>query len=189
VPALTAVLDACVLYPAPLRDLLMNLALVDLFHARWTDAIHDEWTRNVLGSRPDLKAAQLNRTRENMNAAITDCLVIDYEHMIATIVLPDESDRHVVAAAVRSSSDVIVTYNLRDFPPDVLGRYNIKPQHPDQFIEHLLDLDEPRVIAAVKTLRAGLTRPPVTAEDYLTTLERQSLPQTAARLRRFVDLI
>jgi len=112
-----------------------------------------------------------HRTRENMNAAITDFLVIDYEHLIPAIVLPDDGDRHVVAAAIRSSSDVIVTYNPATSRPTSLGGYNIKPQHPDQFIEHLLDLDEPRVITAVKGLREGLTRPPVTAEAYLTTLE------------------
>lgn len=50
----TAVYDACVLYPAPLRDLLMHLALSDLFRAKWTNEIHDEWIRNVLKDRPDL---------------------------------------------------------------------------------------------------------------------------------------
>lgn len=58
----TAIYDACVLYPAPLRDLLMHLALTDLFHAKWTDAIHDEWIRNVLEDRPDLTREQLERT-------------------------------------------------------------------------------------------------------------------------------
>ena len=54
----TVIYDACVLYPAPLRDLLMRLALTDLYRARWTDLIHDEWTRNVLKQRPDLKAEE-----------------------------------------------------------------------------------------------------------------------------------
>lgn len=55
----TVIYDACVLYPAPLRDFLMRLALTDLYRARWTDMIHDEWTRNVLKQRPDLKAEDL----------------------------------------------------------------------------------------------------------------------------------
>lgn len=59
----TVVYDACVLYPAPLRDLLMHLVLSDLYRARWSDTIHDEWTRNVLASRPDLTAEQLNLLR------------------------------------------------------------------------------------------------------------------------------
>ena len=66
----TVVYDACVLYPAPLRDLLMHLALSDLYRARWSDMIHDEWTRNVLASRPDLTQDQLTRTRQLMNTHV-----------------------------------------------------------------------------------------------------------------------
>ena len=74
----TVVYDACVLYPAPLRDLLMHLALSDLYRARWSDMIHDEWTRNVLVSRPDLTQEQLNRTRQLMNAHVRDSLVFRF---------------------------------------------------------------------------------------------------------------
>jgi hypothetical protein len=86
-PKFTALYDACVLYPAPLRDLLMRLAVADLVEARWTSAIHDEWTRNVLKQRPDLKPEQLQRTRELMNVAVRDCLAEDYEHLIPTLSL------------------------------------------------------------------------------------------------------
>ena len=60
----TALYDACVLYPAPLRDLLTRLAITDLFRARWTDQIHEEWIRSVLKDRPDLTREQLGRTRQ-----------------------------------------------------------------------------------------------------------------------------
>lgn len=60
----TVIYDACVLYPAPLRDLLMQLALTGAYRARWSEQIHDEWTRNVLKNRPDLTSAQLDRTVE-----------------------------------------------------------------------------------------------------------------------------
>lgn len=63
------VLDACVLYPAPLRDFLMHLTLLDSFRARWTEKIHSEWIRNVLKSRPDLNLEQLERTKNLMNFA------------------------------------------------------------------------------------------------------------------------
>ena len=78
----TVVYDACVLYPAPLRDLLAHLALADLYRARWSDMIHDEWTRNVLASRPDLTAEQLTRTRQLMNAHVRDSLVTGHDYMI-----------------------------------------------------------------------------------------------------------
>lgn len=70
----TVVYDACVLYPAPLRDFRMRLALTDLFRARWTDMIHDEWIRNVLAQRPELKPEDLERTGSLMNAHVRDCL-------------------------------------------------------------------------------------------------------------------
>jgi hypothetical protein len=76
----TVVYDACVLYPAPLRDLLMHLALSDLYRARWSDMIHDEWMRNVLANRPDLNREQLNRTCQLMNAHVRDSLVTGFEY-------------------------------------------------------------------------------------------------------------
>ena len=73
-----AVYDACVLYPAPLRDLLMHLALTDLFRARWTADIHEEWMRSVLRDRPDLSREKLERVRGLMDAHVRDCLVTGY---------------------------------------------------------------------------------------------------------------
>ena len=126
----TALYDACVLYPAPLRDLLMHLALTDLFRAKWTNAIHDEWMRNVLTNRSDLTAAQLGRTRDLMNAHVRDALVENYEPLIPALTLPDADDRHVLAAAIRGRADVIVTFNLSDFPKAALDPYGIAAQRP-----------------------------------------------------------
>jgi hypothetical protein len=75
VSQLIVVYDACVLYPAPLRDLLMWLALSGLFQAKWTEKIHQEWISNVLKNRPDLTLAQLNRTKDLMNRHVRDALV------------------------------------------------------------------------------------------------------------------
>ncbi|HPB76681.1 MAG TPA: PIN domain-containing protein, partial [Chromatiaceae bacterium] len=90
---LTVVYDACVLYPAPLRDLLMRLALLDLYRARWSDMIHDEWVRHVLVNRPDLTSDQLTRTRNLMNIHVRDSLVTGFEHLIPSIRVPDTNDR------------------------------------------------------------------------------------------------
>lgn len=185
----TAVYDACVLYPAPLRDLLMHLALSDLFRAKWTNDIHDEWIRNVLKARPDLTPEQLERTRTLMNSHVRDCLVTGYEELIPALTLPDPDDRHVLAAAIRSGSDVIVTYNLKDFPSDVLGKYGIEAQHPDEFIMYLVDLAPNVVCAAVKRQRQNLKNPPKTVEELLDALEQQSLPQTAGTLRVYSELL
>ena len=74
----TAVYDANVLYPAPLRDLFVRLAQAGLVRARWTDAIHDEWVRNVQADNPSLSPERLSRTRALMNDAVRDCLVTGY---------------------------------------------------------------------------------------------------------------
>ena len=185
----TALFDACVLYPAPLRDLLMHLALTDLFRAQWTDQIHDEWIRSVLEQRPDLRREQLERTRQLMNAHVRDYLVTGYEDLIPALNLPDPDDRHVLAAAIRAGADVIVTYNLHDFPDAALGPYGIDAQHPDEFVAHLVDLAPQSVCIAGKRQRQSLRRPSATVQEFLTTLERQGLPQAVAALRQFAELL
>ena len=126
----TALFDACVLYPAPLRDLLLRLAFTGLFRARWTDRIHEEWIRNLLKKRLDLRRDALERTRRLMNDSVPDCLVTEYEDLIEGLSLPDSNDRHILAAAIQSGCDVIVTYNLSDFPPSYLEKFAIEAQHP-----------------------------------------------------------
>lgn len=139
--AFTAVYDACVLYPAPLRDFLMWLALSGRFRAKWSMEIHNEWKRNLLKNRPDLTIEQLNRTSELMDVAVPDACVTGYEELIAGLTLPDADDRHVLAAAIRCDASVIVTFNRKDFPCSALGVYDIEAQHRDEFVSNLFDLD------------------------------------------------
>lgn len=185
----TVLYDACVLYPAPLRDLLLHIAVTDLYRARWTDAIHDEWIRNVLKNRPDLKPEQLQRTRELMNAYVCDCLVTGYESLIDAVTLPDPDDRHVLAAAIRAGADLIVTFNLKDFPEEALKPYGIEAQHPDDFLTFQMGLAPNVVCAAAKRHRASLINPRKGVEEYLATLEAQGLVQAVAGLKRFAELI
>ncbi|MGO4699909.1 PIN domain-containing protein [Dyella sp. 2RAB6] len=183
------VYDACVLYPAPLRDLLMRLALTGLFRAHWTDRIHHEWMRSVLARRPDLKPEALERTRTLMNAAVPDCLVTGYEPLEQGLALKDPDDRHVLAAAIKCHAGVIVTFNLKDFPQDALKPYHIEAQHPDEFIHHLFDLQRTSVCAAVKAQREALKQPPRTVEEVLATLLQQGLPTTVAALRPMLAML
>ncbi len=177
-----ALLDACVLYPAPLRDFLMRLALTDLFQARWTEEIHDEWIRNVLATRPDVTKESLVRCRDLMDQHVPDSLVAGYELLIPTLTLPDPDDRHVLAAAIHGGAGVIVTFNLKDFPASVLGGYHIEAMHPDEFIVRLWDESPESVLDAVRRHRAALKRPPKTAADYLATLGQCRLTETVTRL-------
>jgi predicted nucleic acid-binding protein len=167
----------------------MWLALEDLYRAKWTDAIHDEWIESLLKVRPDLKREQLERTRALMNANVRDCLVTDYEDLIAGLSLPDPDDRHVLAAAIKSSAQAIVTFNLNDFPVAETGKYGVEAIHPDEFLICQMDLGKHSVLRAAKRHRASLKSPPKSVDDYLTTLEGVQLVQTAAELRRYRDFI
>jgi hypothetical protein len=181
----TAVYDACVLYPAPLRDFLMWLGLSGRFRARWSAQIHDEWKRNVLKNRQDLTAEQLNRTSDLMDRAIPDALVTGYEPLIAGLTLPDPDDRHVLAAAIRCHASVIVTFNEKDFPAEVLESFGLEAQHPDVFVENLFDLDQAAVVAAAQRQRQQLKNPPMDVERYLEVLLRQGLTQSVRALAAF----
>lgn len=183
------VFDACVLYPAPLRDLLVRLALTGRFRARWTAEIHDEWVRNLLRNRADLDGKQLERTVALMNAAVPDSLVIGHRELIAGLTLPDPDDRHVLAAAIRCSAGVIVTFNRRDFPDECLKPFGIEVQHPDQFIDDLFDLDPAAVVGAAQKQRHALKQPPINPDQYLEILHRQGLVQTVKNLQSFRTLL
>jgi hypothetical protein len=180
---IAVVYDACVLYPAPLRDLLVQLATTGIFRAKWTELIHDEWTRNLLIKRPDLKADRLARLRVLMNQNVSDSLVTDFEDLIPTLELPDSDDCHVLAAAIRADAKIIVTFNLKDFPNPILVRYGIVAQHPDVFIGDLIERYPQQILQAVNTILARLKNPPQTFENHLETLANQGLQTSVAMLR------
>ena len=178
----TAVYDACVLYPAPLRDFLMWLALSGRFRARWSLEIHNEWKRNLLKNRPDLTTEQLDRTSDLMDQAIPDACVFGYENLIEGLTLPDVDDRHVLAAAIRCNASVIVTFNQKDFPDETLGSFGIEAQHPDEFVDNLFDLDPAAVVAAAQRQRKQLKLPPMDVGTYLDLLFRQGLIRSSKAL-------
>src|SRR4051794_19219985 len=97
--AFTALLDACVLYPPSVRDVLLSLAFTDLFRARWTIRIQEEWLEAVLRKKPEISDG-LRRTQQRMLEAIPDAIITGHEGLINGLVLPDLDDRHVLAAAI-----------------------------------------------------------------------------------------
>lgn len=183
--AFTVIYDACVLYPAPLRDFLMRLALTGRFRARWTHEIQDEWRRNVVANRPDLDPLALERTVALMNSAIPDVLVSGHEHLVADLSLPDPDDRHVLAAAIKCSASVIVTFNEKDFPALVLSQFDVETQHPDVFVDYLFDLDQAAVIAAAQAQRKTLKNPPLCVDEFLDILLKQGMVKTVKALGQF----
>lgn len=178
----TAVLDACVLYPAPIRDFLLHLASAELYTPKWTDRIHDEWLRNLIANRPDLEPDKLERTKQEMKKAFPDSSVEKYDSLISSVHLPDEDDRHVLAAAIRCKADVIVTFNLKDFPTKDLAPYDIEAQHPDLFISNLIDLNPEKSVAAFRKQVSILKNPPKSEAQVLESLKKCGLEMCSAKL-------
>jgi hypothetical protein len=153
----------------------MWLALAGLYFPKWTEQIHAEWIENVLKNRPDLSRERLERTRELMNLHAEGSLVEEYETLILTLSLPDEDDRHVLAAAIESKSSLIVTFNLSDFPIQALETYGIEAQHPDAFPCSLFDGEPEIFLGAVQEMVAQLKNPPRTLAQHLDILRAQGL--------------
>jgi predicted nucleic acid-binding protein len=178
-----AVLDACVLYPAPLRDLLLSFADYGLYKPKWSAEIQEEWSRNLLLNRPDLKKEQLQLTVESMNLAFPDSNVEKYVSLISGITLPDPDDRHVVAAAIRSKANVIVRFNLKDFPGSIEEEYDIEIQHPDDFLSKVYELHPEKAKDAFRKMVKRLKNPPKSYAEVLDALSRSDLKVIIEKLK------
>lgn len=184
-----AVYDANVLYPAQLRDFLMRLALQEAVRAHWTDKIHDEWMRNVEADYPDITWEDLRRIRGLMEKALPAASIDGYEDLAATLSLPDPSDRHVLAAAIRAEAGYIVTFNVADFPNSALDPHGVQATGPDDFTSELTNRFPEKVLRAARTHRTSLSHPPKDPGEYLSLLKESGLEETARRLSGRKDRI
>jgi predicted nucleic acid-binding protein len=171
----TVILDACVLYPAPIRDILLNLADLEIYSPKWSEIIQEEWIRNLLENRADLSKRKLRRTAQAMNTAFPDAEVHSFEELIDLIELPDSGDRHVLAAGIKCKADAIITFNTKDFPRENLDQYNIEVYTPDQFVNLLNKLNPLVVKQAFENQLASLKNPPVSKEKLIKTLGKCGL--------------
>lgn len=179
----SAVLDACVLYPAPIRDLLLHLASFDLYTPKWTDRIHQEWKRNLIANRPDLTARQLDRTIREMKTSFPDACIEKYDALITSVHVPDEDDRHILASAIHCKADVIVTFNLKDFPSNYLHQFDIEALHPDLFVSNIIDLNPEKSIDAFLKQVSFLKNPTMSNEQVLESLRKCGLKTASSKLR------
>lgn len=185
----TALLDANVLVSIRLTDLLVQLAVDDLYRAKWTIDIHREWIAVLQKKRPDIDKRRLEYRRNQMDDKTRDALVTGYESLIDSLHLADKKDRHVLAAAIVGGCDVIVTYNLQDFPAEALTSYKIEAQHPDIFLANHLDLFTGRFCAAVRQIRRRHKKKTYSVDEYLASLLELELATTASGLREFSHLL
>ena len=122
-----------------------------------------------------------------MREAFGDALVPGWEELEPGIRLPDEDDRHVVAAAIRGGPDAIVTTNLADFPATALGRLGLEAVRPDDFLLDQLDLSPPTILQVIREQAARTRRPPLTPRDLATLLGRAGVPGFADEILRLMS--
>lgn len=120
-----------------------------------------------------------------MNANVPDCLVEGYEPLINGLSLPDQDDRHVVAAAIKGQAESIITFNLKDFPAQELEPLGLTVIHPDEFLCDMFELDSSACVKAAQQQRSSLKKPPMMQEEFLACLQRQKLPSFVSKLKRF----
>jgi len=182
-----AILDANVLYPAQLRDLLQRLAMDEFFRPHWSREIHDEWMRNLVANRDDIGWESVEYTRSQMENAFPGASVEGYKHSNTGLSLPDSDDRHVLAAAIKIEANYIVTNNLSDFPARVLASEGICACSPDDFIMVLYHRHPVDVVTVVKTLRASLSNPPHTPDELVDDFQDGGLQRVATEMRGYLS--
>lgn len=180
--AFPAFLDTCVLFSATLTDTLLRIAEEDAFRPQWSEGVLVE-LHTVLEREVDLEPARASRRISQMRAAFPDAEVTDYDELVSAMTC-DPKDRHVLAAAVAGGSEVLVTFNVKDFPEASVAAYNIGVVAPDAFLLDQLDLHPARVGRALVGQMAESKRPPLTMGQLLGRLTRAGVPAFAEEARR-----
>ncbi|KGM14213.1 PIN domain-containing protein [Cellulomonas bogoriensis] len=179
--AFPVLLDTNVLFGAYLCDTVLRLAEAGTFRPLWSADILTELERNLLlRGIGDERAA---RRVAHMADAFPDALVEGYEPLIGSMTC-DPKDRHVLAAAVRANAELLVTFNLADFPREATGPYDLSVSHPDDFLLDQLDLYPGATVRALRDQAEAYSQPHMTVTDILIRLSRSGVPQFASEVRR-----
>lgn len=185
----SALLDANVLHPAFLRGALLWFADARLLRPVWSEDILEEWRRSVMRRHKDVDEGKLGELQETFTSQFPDAQVYNYRPFIDVLDLPDEKDRHVLAAAIVGRCNGIVTANLKDFPEKTLEMYGIEAVHPDEFIVNIIDLDQDKALAASKRHREAMSKTTPTVEEFLDRYEQAGLIQAHQRLSKHKELL
>lgn len=184
-PSFPVVLDTCVLYPVWVRDVLLSLAHAELYEPLWSSQIIAELIDNLGKLRPPPDAARLV---DQMTLHFPDALVTGYERLIPTMTC-DPKDRHVLAATVHVGAQVLVTYNLDDFPETSISPYGVEALAPDEFCLDLFSMAPERTVRALEARAAEYKRPPRTLLEVMEHLKHpQRLPRLAEEACRYIAL-
>ena len=180
IPAFVVVLDACVLFPASLRDTLLRAANARLYRLQLTEEILEEVRRNL--ANKGLPKANAQRIYDTIRHQFSEAFITSYQPFISAMPI-NEKDRHVLAAAVASRAQVIVTQNLKDFPQALLAPFEIEAQSSDDFLTHLYELEPIAMLHIIAEQAGELRNPPKTIPELLDTLQ-QHVPNLVRLVRQ-----
>lgn len=184
-PLYTVLLDTNVLYPAGIRDILIQPAVYDLYRPKWSPDIFREWMRIDRRIREDHNPERVRRTQKDLDSVFSDALVISYESLIDKLNLPDPDDRHVLAAAISGGCDFIITQNISDFPSETLESYGIEAHRPDEFLVMLCETYPQEFLESTRAILKRLKNPPYSVGTYLDMRLKDGLVETVSFLQRF----
>ncbi|MEL6869127.1 MAG: PIN domain-containing protein [Pseudomonadota bacterium] len=189
---LTILIDACVLCSTLKRHLLLALADAQLCSIHWSMRILEETERAIiiiLNNNGRMDASErASQTVRLMQQAFPEAAVGAYERLEHGIgKLPDEGDRHVVAAAIKSGADILVTENLRDFPRKTLALYGIEPLSCDAFVADVFESAPRAAQRAIDRMLTRFARPDLDMPSLLATMRRIGLRQSAQLLEALKD--
>lgn len=173
----TAVLDTNVIYPVISRDLLFWFAHYDLYTPKWSKHIFDEW--KAVMERKGVAEDEARKRIEKANLAFPDALVHNYEKLIETLDLADEKDRHVLAAAIKTNANLIVTNNIKHFPEEYLQSFGLRAKSADDFLTDTIDLNQEQAVAAFREMVLNKKNPPLDEYEVLNQLRKIALNNTA----------
>ena len=173
----TCVLDTNVVYPIEIRDILFWFAHYDLYTPKWSKHVFDEW--KAVMERRSVPAEEVNKRLARAQQAFPDALVTNYEPLISGLTLPDEKDRHILAAAIKTNANIIVTNNLKDFPEDYLATFGLAAKSADDFVTDLIDLNTQQAVQAFLEMVQHKRNPPLTELEVLDRLRLRGLKQAA----------
>jgi predicted nucleic acid-binding protein len=173
----TAVLDTNVIYPVFSRDLLFWFAHYDLYTPKWSKHIFDEWQDVMI--RKGVKEEDAKVRINKANLAFPDAFVQNYERIIPFLELKDEKDRHVLAAAIKTNANLIVTNNIKDFPEEYLQSFGLKARTADDFLTDVIDLNHDQAVAAFRDMVLNKKSPSLDEYEVLDRLRKIDLKDTA----------
>lgn len=168
----------------PICDTALRLAERDLYAPRWTEAIIEEAQRNLIGSGK-YDPARIQKRFQVIGDIFPECAVDGYEPL-TDMMRCDEKDRHVLAAAVWGSVDQIVTFNLKDFPPEATSPHGIEVVSPDDFLLNVLDMFPKIVVEVINEQAADLKKPPMSVDEVIAALSKCGAPEFAQAIDNII---